>query len=161
MSFMWTRCKAEVFNVHIDNEMTDRTEENRVRQAEWRERDRQKKLANPPKEGLDARLLKRFTDENGDIDYEAYMKHMLPIVLVDLTNTGKGIPSKKTEMFLKLMGILNDKKESAPKHEYSPNEIARDSEQFIEFLREEFEKTCAACPVCGKPNILLAEIRDN
>jgi hypothetical protein len=67
---------------------------------------------------------------------------------------------KALDTVLTMLGELSKEKKEA-KVERTNADIRRDSEKFLELIREGLERDGGICPVCKRPNIFLNDIRQD
>lgn len=98
----------------------------------------------------------KYRDENGKLDAKKFLEDNMEIILMDLLNPGKGIPSRKSEMILKILDIYKEKQEVTQKVEFTVADRQSLSADIIGGLKREREST-GVCPVCGIGQTLLNE----
>jgi len=102
----------------------------------------------------------KYRDADGRLDARKYLEDNMEIILSDLLNPGRGIPSKKSEMILKILDIYKDKQEITQKVELTHGDISRDAEQIIGYFRERYKES-GVCIICERPHVLLEEVCSN
>jgi len=95
--------------------------------------------------------------EDGKFNVKAFLEDNLELIASDLLNPGKGIPSKKTEMMLKILDIYSDKQEVKHSIELTVADRQQAYREFIGELQRE-AKTSGICPVCGQPEKVCIEM---
>lgn len=95
--------------------------------------------------------------EDGKFNVKAFLEDNLELIASDLLNPGKGIPSKKTEMMLKILDIYSDKQEVKHSIELT---IADRQQAYREFIRElqRESKITGICPICCQPKEVRLEV---
>ncbi len=96
----------------------------------------------------------------GDYDSDEYLANKEREVDESLVKQAKQSPTALSTYY-KRTGKLIEKKEEMVKVEYTHGEIARDADSLIGYFREQLDAEGGICPVCGKPNSVLAEICNN
>jgi len=106
------------------------------------------------------RLKQRFDkyrNEDGKIDAKAFLEDNIEFILSDLLNPGKGIPSRKSEMILKILAVYSDKQEVTHKVEFTVNDRQEVAIGLLDALRREGQDT-GICPICGQHKALRTNV---
>ena len=93
---------------------------------------------------------------DGKFDVRAFLEDNLPLIAEDLITSGKSIPSRKTEMILKILDIYKDKQEVTQKVEFTVADRQQEYRNFLEWGRGEAEAT-GVCPMCLQRKTLRSE----
>jgi hypothetical protein len=89
--------------------------------------------------------------DGGDFDIKEFLgspENKEKLARAALKAATVGGNSKSMETLFKLVGELDKGKEGANKLEYTNNDIALQSERFIAYLREIYERNGGKCPIC-------------
>ncbi len=111
---------------------------------------------------LGHKLVNRGETRNGDFDLKGFLgenKEIIAKKLLEMVKAGKTVRS--IELALRSLGELVEKREDTLTIEYTSDQITNNAERFIGHLRESLETDGGICPVCGKSNLLLDEVRNN